>query len=446
MPDISEWIASRGVEQVEVLVADFNGILRGKTAPAASFVETTTDGSLRLASSVFSVMVNGAYAGWEGSDSPIVDPDTVLVPDPASLRVVPGVEPPTAWVFADSRRTDGTPWPTAPRQVLARALAPFAARGWAPVIAPELEFYLIAGNADAPADPRRPLAAASDSPAAPYGLEALARHGDLIATIRARCLTANVGVETAIHESGPGQLEINLRHGEPVARADEALLFKRIVRQAARERGLVAAFMAFPLEGEAPNAMHLHLSLVEAASGANLFADADGQDSERLLHFIGGLQRYLPEVAPLYAPNPNSFRRMRPRYSAPVSVEWGHDNRSCGLRVPLSSPAARRVEIRQPGADANPYLAMAAALASGWLGLEEKIAPAPEAEGNAYRHGRGLPRTLEAALERLAACAPVREILGEDFISAFLAVKEAELSAFAGLVTPWEREHLLGRI
>ncbi len=439
MPDLSEWISNQGVTQVEVLVADINGLLRGKALPAASFLEACRQDSLRLASSVFSVTLTGGYAVWDGADSPIIDPDTVLVPDPASLRLAPGAGPPTAWVFAQCQATDGAPWPAAPRQVLARALALFAERGWAPVIAPELEFYLVAQG---PAD----RAASAASPPAPYGLEALASHGELIAAIRSACETALVGLETAIAESGPGQLEINLRHGDPIARADEALLFKRIDRQAAATRGSCATFMAYPLEGEAPSAMHLHLSLVDTASGANLFAGPGGEDSPRLRHFIGGLQRFLPEVAPLYAPNPNSFRRMRPRYSAPVSVQWGHDNRSCGLRIPLSAPDARRVEVRLPGADANPYLAMAAALACGWLGIEGEIEPSAEAEGNAYRHGRGLPRTLEAGLERLAACAPIVDILGEAFISTFLAVKEAELAAFAGEVTPWEREHLLAKI
>ncbi len=444
MSELSRWIESHGVADVEVLVADLNGVLRGKSVPGKKLVEAVNEGSLRLASSVFAVTITGAYAGWEGADNPVVDPDTVLVPDLASLRLAPGAKPPAAWVFAEPRTIDGSPWPAAPRNVLARVVATFASKGWAPVIAPELEFYLVAQRSDE--DHVEPLAPPADSPAAPYGLEALAHRGDLIETIRARCEVAKVAVETAIAESGPAQLEINLRHGDPIARADEALIFKRIVRQAAREQGLTAAFMAYPLEGEAPSAMHLHLSLVETASGANLFADPDGADSQRLRHFIGGLQKYLPEVAPLYAPNPNSFRRMRPRYSAPVSVEWGHDNRSCGLRVPLSSPEARRVEVRQPGADANPYLAMAAALACGWLGIENAIDPRPEASGNAYRHGRDLPRTLESALERFAACAHVRDLLGEGFVAAFLAVKEAELAAYSALVTPWEREHLLGRV
>ncbi|MHB8530554.1 MAG: glutamine synthetase family protein [Caulobacteraceae bacterium] len=441
MPDLAEWIESRGVEDVECLVADMNGVLRGKIIPAGKFVEGARAGALRLASSVFSVTLTGAYAAGEGDEGPIIDPDTVLAPDLASLRLAPGFETPTAFVFAEARRADGSPWPAAPRHVLEKVLALFAGRGWRAVIAPELEFYLVRSCGD----PALALAAPAGSPAAPYGLEALANHQDLIDQVWSDCEVAGLELESVIHESGPAQLEINFHHGDPVGRADETLIFKRLVRQAAKDRGLVATFMAKPLEDEAPSAMHLHCSLVDSA-GDNLFADASGADSDSLRHFIGGLQTFLPQVAPLFAPNPNSLRRMRPRHSAPVSVEWGHDNRSCGLRIPLSDTANRRVEIRLPGADANPYLAMAAALASGWLGLEGAIEPSPEAVGNAYRHRKTLPRTMEEALDRFAACGPVREILGEDFVRVFLAVKEAELDAFSGLVTPWEREHLLSKV
>ena len=140
--------------------------------------------------------------------------------------------------------------------------------------------------------------------------------------------------------------------------------------------------------------------------------------------FIGGLQTYLPEIAPLFAPNVNSFRRMRPSHSAPINVQWGNDNRSCGLRVPIADTEHRRIENRLPGADANPYLAMAAALISGYLGVTEAIEPSAQARGNAYTYARTLPRTLEEALERFGACAPGSSaLMGEAFFTAFAAIK-----------------------
>jgi len=223
-------------------------------------------------------------------------------------------------------------------------------------------------------------------------------------------------------------------------------VFKRIVRQVALSHGMYATFMAKPMETQPGSAMHLHISVVAEGDGRNLFADPDGADSAMFRHFVGGLQTFLPEIAPLFAPNVNSFRRMRPSHSAPINVQWGADNRSCGLRVPIADAANRRIENRLPGADANPYLAMAAALVSGWLGVTGEVEPMSQVHGNAYEHARTLPRTLDEALERFRACEPVRGLLGESFYTAFAAIKEAELEAFQGVISSWERDHLLLKV
>ncbi|TIO72961.1 MAG: glutamine synthetase, partial [Mesorhizobium sp.] len=191
-------------------------------------------------------------------------------------------------------------------------------------------------------------------------------------------------LDTLIHESGTAQLEINFLHGDPLALADKVLLFKRMARQAAQASGMHATFMAKPIATQAGSSMHLHMSIVDER-GEPLFAGKDGEDTEMFAHFIGGLQKYVPEIMPLFAPNVNSYRRIRPGHSAPANIEWSHDNRSCGLRVPMGGRAARRVENRLPGADANPYLAIAGSLIAGYLGVEEKLARSPEAFGNAYR-------------------------------------------------------------
>jgi len=231
-----------------------------------------------------------------------------------------------------------------------------------------------------------------------------------------------------------------------VALSDQVMVFKRIVRQVALSHGLYATFMAKPMETQPGSAMHLHISVEREDDGTNLFAAPDGTDSDLFRWFVGGLQTYLPEIAPLFAPNVNSFRRMRPSHSAPINVQWGHDNRSCGLRVPIADAKNRRIENRLPGADSNPYLAMSAALVSGWLGIERKIEPTPLVRGNAYEHARTLPRTLDEALERFRACQPVRAALGEPFCVAFAAIKDAELEAFQGVISSWERDHLLLKV
>jgi glutamine synthetase len=249
-----------------------------------------------------------------------------------------------------------------------------------------------------------------------------------------------------IHESGTAQLEINFNHGAPLHLCDQVMVFKRIVRQVALAHGVYATFMAKPMDQQPGSAMHLHVSVHDKESGKNLFAGSKGSLSPMFNHFVGGLQRYLPEVTPLFAPNVNSFRRMRPSHAAPINVQWGYDNRSCGLRVPIAEGPNTRIENRLPGADSNPYLAISAALLCGYLGVRDKIDPLPMVKGNAYREPRTLPKNLQAGLDRFAACAEVNELLGKDFVRAFLAIKAAELDAFDGVISSWERDHLLLKV
>ena len=448
MADLKSWIEAHGIGEVECLIPDMNGVLRGKVLPATKLVQSALEGSLRLPSSVFAVTVTGEYADVLNDDDAYSDPDMVLRPDPATLCIAPGFKTPTAFVFADANHTDGTPWASSPRQVLKAVMDLYAARGWRPVVAPELEFYLTALNPDPdlPLTPPAGRSGRAETSPQPYGLEAITEFEDLIDAIYEYSETAELAVDTMIHESGTAQLEINFLHGDPVRLADQVLVFKRIVRQVALQHGVYATFMAKPMEHQPGSAMHLHISMIDQASGDNLFADASGADSAMFRHFVGGLQTYLPEVSPLFAPNVNSFRRMRPSHSAPINVQWGYDNRSCGLRVPISDRENRRIENRLPGADASPYLAMAAALICGYLGVEEAIEPSAQVTGNAYNHARTLPRTLEEALERFEACEPVRKLLGDPFFKAFTTIKAAELQAFQGVISSWERDHLLLKV
>ena len=188
----------------------------------------------------------------------------------------------------------------------------------------------------------------------PYDMEALELFDPVMRRIYEHCATTGIPVDTLSHETGSAQLEVNLLHGDPLDLADQVVLFKRIARKAAQEEGIHATFMAKPIDGQAGSAMHLHVSLVDA-KGENLFADRDDADTPMFRHFMGGLQKYIPEAMPLFAPHVNSYRRIRPNFSAAANIEWSHDNRSCGLRVPKGGRDARRVENRLPGADANPY-------------------------------------------------------------------------------------------
>ncbi|WP_352832583.1 glutamine synthetase family protein [Mesorhizobium sp. M0296] len=445
--DSRDWLAAHGVSEVECLVPDMNGVLRGKALPAAKFLKAIEDRALYLPSSAFLVSIDGRYSGSVDEGFAYQDPDMRMVPDVATLCLAHGGGPGKAYVFADAFHMDDRPWMASPRHVLRAVLDLYRQRGWRAVVAPELEFYLTAPNPD----PDRPVTAPvgrngrSESVQHPYDMAALEQFEPVIRRLYDYAAAAGLPLDTLIHESGTAQLEINFLHGDALPLADKVLLFKRMTRQAAQEGGMQATFMAKPIAAQAGSSMHLHMSVVDEAGNA-LFAGRDGADTEMFGHFIGGLQKYIPEVMPLFAPNVNSFRRIRPNHSAPANIEWSHDNRSCGLRVPAGGPTARRVENRLPGADANPYLAIAGSLLCGYLGVEEKIARSTEASGNAYRSRSTLPKTMEEALDRFAACDPVRAVLGEDFFQIYLRVKSVELDLFQSIVTSWERDHLLLKV
>lgn len=441
--DFRTWIKEHNIGEVECLVPDINGVLRGKVWPAEKFVASAGNSSLRLPSSVFSVTITGDYADTDTDDVLYRDPDVTLLPDFNSICVAPGFRTPTAFVVADAINRDGTPFDIAPRRVLQKMLQKFSEIGWTMMIAPELEFYLTEVNTDPdlPIVPPRGRSGRAETSPQPYGLEQVNEFEDIIEEIYDQAEIAELHLDTMIHEGGTAQLEINFNHGDPIELCDQVIIFKRIVRQVALKHGVYATFMAKPMENQPGSAMHLHIS-AEDEAGTNLFG-VEGGYTEAFRHFVGGLQRYLPEIAPLFAPNVNSFRRMRPAHSAPINVQWGHDNRSCGLRIPVADPANTRIENRLPGADCNAYVAIAASLAAGYLGVQHKIEPLPLITGNAYNQEWTLPRSLDDALKRLIRCEPVIELLGAGFVNAFYQIKMAELANYEEVISSWERDHLL---
>ena len=249
-------------------------------------------------------------------------------------------------------------------------------------------------------------------------------------------------IDTLTHEGGAGQMEINFNHGDALSLADQAFLFKRTVRQTALNHGIHATFMAKPMQYQPGSSMHLHVSVLDKKTGKNIFAGPDGEEAEPFFNAMGGLQSYLPGGMALMAPFVNSYRRLSLTYDAPRNVAWGYDNRTVGLRVPMGTSKNKRIENRIPGADANPYLAIAVTLACVWLGLqEEKSAsrPVQKEQDKVFT----LPRNLDAALDKLEKAKPLQEVLGERFVSLFGEVKRAEAEAFLDVISPWEREYLL---
>jgi glutamine synthetase len=437
---LDSFLAQHRIHEVECVIPDMTGIARGKILPRDLFQAA---GEMRLPKSVLLNTVNGQ----QPDNGPFVgdtDPDMVCVPDAATVRLVPWAAEPVAVVIHDCQEWDGSPVALSPRGVLRRVLKLYAARGWKPIVAPEMEFYLVARQQN-PHEPLQPPLGRTGKPEAgrqSYSIDAVNDFDPFFMELSNFCELHQLGVETLIHEAGPGQMEINFSHGEPLELADRVFLFKRTVRETALRHGIFATFMAKPMEAEPGSAMHIHQSIHDDQE-RNIFSLPDGSASPLFAHYIAGLQTYIPQLMPMFAPYVNSYRRLAPFMSAPINVRWGYDNRTCGIRVPKSGPAARRVENRVPGVDVNPYLAMAATLACGYLGMVEQLTPSEPTTDSAWNVAHELPRHLEDAIERMRACAPMREVLGDSFVDAFCAVKELEYATYNRVISSWEREHLL---
>jgi glutamine synthetase len=314
------------------------------------------------------------------------------------------------------------------------------------VVAPELEFFLTKVNEDPdyPLVPPIGRSRRQETARQSFGIDAVNEFDPIFEDVYDWCEAQEIDIDTLLHEAGAAQMEINFNHGDALELADQAFLFKRTLRQAALKHGIYATFMAKPMEAEPGSSMHIHLSLYDVEGGQNLFAAPDGVGHTPLfLNFVGGLQEYLPAAMPLMAPNVNSYRRLRRHSTAPINVHWGLENRTVGLRVPASRPEAKRVENRLAGADANPYLAIAASLACGWLGITRALEPTEPIKGSAYRLAQTLPQQMPEAMRKLKHSPALKECLGEDFVEVLLAVKAAEHDAYQRVISSWEREHLL---
>ncbi len=441
---LCESIRQARIDEVECVVPDIAGIARGKVMPATKFSDKT---HTYLPVSIFYQTITGGYAEPQDDENFETETDLLLVPDPATMRAVPWTREPSCQIIHDLYWRNGDAVGCAPRNVLKRVIGLYHESGLKPVVAPELEFYLTKPNPD-PNYPLEPPVGRSGRQGAgrqALSISAVDEYENVIEDIYNFAEAQGLDIDTIVHEGGAAQIEINLRHADPLSLADQVFVFKRTIREAALRNGAYATFMAKPMENEPGSAMHVHQSVVEAATGRNIFNSEKGVATPEFSHFIAGQQRYLPAATPIVAPYVNSYRRWIPSDSAPINLAWGYDNRSVGLRVPtpISAPEARRVENRIVGADANPYLAFAACLAAGFLGLKEKHAPAEPVSGNAYNLPHELPRGLLEGLALFRDCDTLQDALGTHFSRVYLAVKMREFEEFMRVVSPWEREHLL---
>ncbi len=439
-----DFLSSNKISEVECLVADMSGTARGKILPPKKFLKGNRSNGLRVPEEVFTLTINGRFVSDTEavSDSAI---DIYMQPDADTIRMVPWYSEPTAQVICDAYHLNDEPVTISPRHVLRRVLDLYKAKGWKPVVAPELEFYLVKKNLDPdyPLDPAVGRSGRKESGGQAYGIDAANDFDPIVEDIYDWCEAQELDVDTLSHEAGPAQLEINFNHGDPLELADQVFLFKRTVRQAALKHDVYATFMAKPHENEPGSSMHIHQSVLDAKTGKTIFAGRDGKPSKLFLNHIGGLQRYMAAALPLFAPNVNSYRRLVPDSDAPTNVHWAIDNRTVSLRVPSSDASNLRVENRVAGADSNPYLAFAASLAAGYLGMTEKVKPSEPVTGSAYRYAHTLPISLDEALDKLSYTKVLRQVLGEQFCEAYNDVKYQEMQHFRRTISSWEREFLL---
>jgi glutamine synthetase len=422
----------RGIETVILAGADTHGIMRGKRLPIAE-LDRAAERGVALCEVIWALPVDELEpvqppAGHTGYFPRAGYPDMLAIPDFDTARIVPWHDR-TALVLCDFVDHDGSAVPLSPRSVLRSVVERARSMGFEPIVGVELEFYVLRETPRSVLAKRPSQLVAVDERPSVYGVVAASRHEPFAGTVRETLLRYGLAVEACNPEAGPGQFEINLRAAPALQAADEAFLLKSAVKEIAAGQGLLATFMARPRADWPGSSCHLHLSLRDGASST-------------MRHFIGGLLAGMAELSAIFAPTPNSYRRFTPYSWAATTATWAVDNRSSGIRA-----LGARVEHRQAGADANPYLAAAAALAAGLDGVKRACEPPAPVDGDVYAQPDGalpaLPATLAEATDLLERSALARDWLGDDVVEHCVAMRRAELVAQAAAVTDWETARYL---
>jgi len=431
---------------MDVFAPDINGVPRGKRIQADEFEKVFGGGSNYCAASALmnvrgEAPENVKYGAHDG------DPDIRSIAVPGSLAPVPWASLPTAQCLLALQEFNGTPYFLDSRTVLSRAVAALKELGLHPVMATELEFYLVGYDGDT-FIPRMPKIAGSDWEQ--VGIQ-FASFDDLddvepfLVDLDRFCSIQKIPAGAALAEYSPGQFEVNLNHiDDPVLACDHALLLKRAVKAAAKKNGLSATFMAKPFAEHAGSGLHLHISLLDD-DGNNVFSGTGEDDfSDTLRHAIGGMKEAMPESMALFAPNANSYRRYAPGWYVPASPNWGPNHRDLAMRIPVSSQENRRVEHRVSGADANPYLVTAAILAGMHHGITRQCDPGPMTEEKEeVNYAVSLPVRWSKALDAFEAGQILPRYFGEEYHRVYGVVKREESEIFHSEVTDRDYEWYL---
>jgi glutamine synthetase len=441
--------ANPRIEFFELIFTAMSGVPRGKRLRRSEIAAVYENGRF-LPGSILVCDITGQDCADTGLVWADGDADRVAWPAPGTLVPAPWLGEDVAQLITSLYELDGTPNDLDPRHVLRRVVERFAADGLTPVVACEIEYYLVDGRRTAAGGIE--LAAVGPGGERPalhgvYGLRELEDVGSFLRALWSAADAQGVPLEGAISEYAPGQLELTLHHGPDALRAaDEAVMYKRIAKGVAAACGCEATFMAKPFAERSGSGLHLHVSVNDAA-GRNIFASDDPAGAPPLRHAVGGLIAGLAEGMAIFAPNANSYRRFRANSYAPVAPTWGVNNRTVSLRVPAGPPSGRHIEHRVAGADANPYLALAALLAGVHAGLTQKLDPGPPVVGDGYAaaadSGARLPANWFAAVDAFAASAALRDYLGARFVEMFTTVKRTEQDRFFAEVPPLDYDWCL---
>jgi glutamine synthetase len=439
--------AETDLEFLDAVIPDLCGVPRGKRFPIAEAPRLFAHG-MPIPQSIYLMDARGDMTDTFGRGFSDGDPDGTAWPLPATLsRVWTKNGPPRAQMLMTLRDKNGAPDPGEPRAALERVLERFAEIELTPVTALELEFYLIdpaRAEHRSPQPPLDPRSGNRESAVSVFGLDDLDRYEEFLSSLSEAARRQRVPLSAASKEYAAGQFEANLRHQLDLRlAADHSIFLKQIVKEAARTNGFEATFMAKPYLDHAGCGLHIHLSLLDR-DGRNIFAGADDSGSEMLRHAIGGLQALMPESMAIFAPNQNSYRRFQPDMFAPVNRSWAYNNRSVGMRIPAGPDDARRVEHRVAGADANPYLALAAVLAGVHHGLLKKLDPGAPARGNVTKEpDPELPFSIDAALAKLAKAAVLPAYLGDETLALYRETKRIETERLRRIIPPAEYDWYL---
>ncbi len=429
------------VRAVDLLLPDLMGIPRGKRVTVAE-LETVHRSGLLLPGSMFALDVLGGTVQATGLGFDEGDADRACLPLPGSLAEVPWLGAHVAQMQVAMYEHDRTPFYGDPRHVLENVLGRFAPLGLRPVMAVELEFYLVdrertpEGHAQ---PPKQPLSGRREHKTQINSMAELDEYSAMLGAIHAAAAVQELPAGTVLAEYGPGQFEVNLHHVDDALLAcDHAIRLKRLIKGVALQHGMDATFMPKPYRDHAGSGAHLHVSLVDA-DGRNIFAAEDPAGSPSLRHAIGGLAATINDTMAVCAPTANSYRRFQPEAYVPLNPSWSVNNRGVAFRVPHGPPASRRVEHRVAGAEANPYLLAAMVLAGMHLGITQQLDPGPVLAGNAYRDTTPtIPLSWPEALNAFEGSAFAREYLGERFTRLYAQTRRGEMQDFSSYVSALE--------